>query len=128
MFNKVKKRIAKELVLALYNLRKEYIVYIDASNKALGATLIQPNNKGQMHLVAYLSKKFTLIEKNYNIHDKELYAIVEACREWRAYLHGNNSQFKSSPITRTSHGSSPQKNSIDDSHDGGRNLPPTTSL
>ena len=30
----------------------------------------------------------TLAELNYNIHDKELLAIIKAYKTWRAYLEG----------------------------------------
>ena len=42
-----------------------------------------------MHPVAYRSKKFSGPELNYDVHDKELLAIVDAFEEWRAYLEGS---------------------------------------
>ena len=39
-----------------------------------------------MHPVAYRSRKFSGPELNYDIHDKELLAIINAFEEWRAYL------------------------------------------
>ena len=39
-----------------------------------------------MHPVAYRSRKFSGQELNYDVHDKELLAIVNAFEEWRAYL------------------------------------------
>ena len=41
-----------------------------------------------MHPVAFLSRKFSLAELNYQIHDKELMAIVITCQEWRQYIEG----------------------------------------
>jgi RNase H-like domain found in reverse transcriptase/Integrase zinc binding domain/Chromo (CHRromatin Organisation MOdifier) domain len=41
-----------------------------------------------MRPVAYYSRKMTEPELNYDIHDKELLAVVEAFREWRVYLEG----------------------------------------
>ena len=41
-----------------------------------------------MRIVAYYACKMTGSELNYDIHDKELLAIVEALREWRVYLEG----------------------------------------
>lgn len=57
----------------------------DASDFALGAVLSQRQD-GQLHPIAFLSRKFSPPELNYEVHDKELLAIVEACKAWRAYL------------------------------------------
>jgi hypothetical protein len=38
--------------------------------------------------VAYYSRKITGLESNYNIHDKELLAIIEALQQWRVHLEG----------------------------------------
>ena len=60
----------------------------DASDYALGACLNQKDDQDRLHPVAFLSRKFTPAELNYQIHDKELMAIVAACEEWRHYLEG----------------------------------------
>jgi len=59
----------------------------DASNYATGTILSQEHN-GQWHPVAYQSKSFNETERNYEIHDKELGAIIKALEEWRHYLEG----------------------------------------
>jgi hypothetical protein len=41
-----------------------------------------------MQPVAFFSRKMSAAELNYEIHDKELLAIVEAFKEWRVYLEG----------------------------------------
>ena len=38
------------------------------------------------YLVAYYSKKITLLELNYNIYNKELLGIVPALKKQRAFL------------------------------------------
>jgi hypothetical protein len=43
--------------------------------------------------VAFHSRKLTPPELNYEIHDKEMLAIVTALREWRAYLEGATHPF-----------------------------------
>jgi hypothetical protein len=40
---------------------------------------------GKWHLIAYYSQKFTSAEENYDIHNKELLAIVVALEHWRIY-------------------------------------------
>jgi hypothetical protein len=39
-----------------------------------------------LKLVAYFSKKLSPAESNYEIHDKELLAIVRAMEEWKEEL------------------------------------------
>ena len=41
-----------------------------------------------MHPVAFPSRKLNSAERNYNIHDKELLAILVAFLEWQHYLQG----------------------------------------
>ena len=60
----------------------------DASDYALGCVLSQPAPNGILHPVAFHSRKFSAAELNYPIYDKELLAIVEAFRHWRAYTEG----------------------------------------
>ena len=50
----------------------------DVSDYAIGATLYQKHDQ-RKHPIAFFSKKLSDIETRYPIHDKELYAIVEAC-------------------------------------------------
>jgi len=42
----------------------------------------------RLHPVAFHSRKLNDAELNYEIHDKELLAILEAFREWKHYLLG----------------------------------------
>lgn len=74
--------------MTYFDPEKEAIVECDASDKAVGGTLSQRGEDGRLHPVAYYSKKFTSAELNYDIHDKELLAIVECLRQWRVYLEG----------------------------------------
>jgi hypothetical protein len=56
----------------------------DALDLALGACITQERD-GQWHLIAYYSRKFTAPEERYNVHDKELMAIVDLLQHWRVY-------------------------------------------
>ena len=74
----------------------------DASNYAYGSVLSQTQSqsiqndidsrpgvgvkKTRVHLVAYLSKHFNLAEINYDIHDKEILAIVRSFYAWKILL------------------------------------------
>jgi hypothetical protein len=61
-------------------------VETDASDYVSTGVLSQYNNEGILHPVAFFSKKYSLVEYNYKIYDKELMAIVCAFEEWRPEL------------------------------------------
>ncbi|CAI7761953.1 unnamed protein product [Closterium sp. NIES-53] len=74
-------------VLILLDPDKDYVVEADASDQAVGATLMQDHERG-LQPIDYLSKKLHGAELNYPIHDKEALAIVIAFKAWRCYLEG----------------------------------------
>ena len=57
----------------------------DASYVALGAVLSQLCEHEKRHPVAFHSRKFSLAQINYDVHDKEMAAMVAAFMEW-AYM------------------------------------------
>jgi hypothetical protein len=70
------------------NFSKSFFLESNASDYALGTILSQNGADGRLHLVAFHSQKFTTAEINYEIHDKELLAIVDSFQEWRHFLEG----------------------------------------
>jgi len=54
--------------------------------------LSQRDEEGRLHPVAFHSRKFTPAEINYEIHDKELLAVVDAFKHWRRYCEGATQQ------------------------------------
>ena len=88
-FEKLKKKFTLAPILASFDPERKIILKTDASDQALGSCLSQPDAEGQLHPVAYRSRKFSGPELNYNVHDKELLAIVDAFEEWQAYLEGS---------------------------------------
>ncbi|KAM0713613.1 hypothetical protein Q7P37_010575 [Cladosporium fusiforme] len=89
-FQELKTRFSTGPILVIYDPIKSVTVETDASDYAIGAAcLSQPDDKGKLRPVAYLSRKMTPAELNYEIHDKELLAIIEAFRHWRVYLEGH---------------------------------------
>ena len=48
--------------------------------------MVQRHEDKIWYLIAYYSRKLTLIELNYNIYNKKLLAIIVALKEWRAFL------------------------------------------
>src|SRR5258707_5362996 len=66
----------------------------DASNFATGAVLSQQQEDGLFHLIGFMSKSFSDTERNYQIHNKEMLAIMCALEEWRHFLEGSNQKFE----------------------------------
>ena len=67
--------------MAIYNSNKPSIVEPDVSDKAMGAVLSQPGDDGKLRPVVIFLKKFSLAEFNYEIYDKELFAIIRVLEE-----------------------------------------------
>ena len=61
----------------------------DASDFAIDDILSQYFGKN-LHPVAFLSRKLSDTEQNYEIYDKEMLAIVNCFKQWRHYLEGAN--------------------------------------
>ena len=88
-FDQLKKAITSAPVLALPDVRQLYRVEADGSGVATGAVLSQLSQEDdKWHPVAFLSKSLNAVERNYEIHDTEMLAIIRALEEWRHYLEG----------------------------------------
>jgi hypothetical protein len=64
----------------------------DTSQFAIGATLAQDFSDGR-HPIAYFSKSLLPAERNYNIYDRELLAIIYAVKVYRHFLLGAQQKF-----------------------------------
>lgn len=87
-FEDLKKAFTSSPVLIMPDTTKPFRIEADASNFATGAVLSQLGDDGHRHPCAFLSQSFTEAERNYEIYDKELLAIIRALEEWRHYLEG----------------------------------------
>lgn len=87
-FERLKEAFTKGPVLAHFDPDLECIIESDASNWVYAAILSQVQRDGTLRPVAFMSKKMTPAECNYEIYDKELLAIVRAFEEWRPELAG----------------------------------------
>jgi hypothetical protein len=66
---------------------------VDASGYAIGGVLSQ-EQQGKWRPIAFLSRTMTPAERNYEIYNKELLAIIEALKVWRQYLLNAKEQFE----------------------------------
>ena len=70
-------------------LDQQFKVEVDASGYAIGAVLMQKDEKGKRHPIAYFSSTLNEAEWNYDIYTLELYTIVQALQHWRPFLAGS---------------------------------------
>jgi len=76
-FDKLKRIFTSKPVLAAPNLNKEFRVEADASNYATGGVLSMKCSDKKWKPVTFISKSLSDIERNYEIHDKEILVVVK---------------------------------------------------
>ena len=84
-FDELKEKITSQPVLSLPRRKGKFRVETDASGHAIGGVLSQEQD-GKWKPIVFLSRTMQPTERNYEIYDKELLAIVEALTKWRQYL------------------------------------------
>ena len=62
----------------------------DASDFAIAVILSQQDHEGKWRPVAFMSKALNNAERNYEIYDKEMLAVMQGFYEWAHYLKGND--------------------------------------
>ena len=73
-------------VLAQWDPERHTVLEADSSGYATGACLSQYDDEGRLRPVAYASQRLNPSECNYEIHDKELLAIIRALKQWDGEL------------------------------------------
>ena len=94
-FDTLKGLITSAPILASPDNTRPFQIEADSSDFAMGAVLSQQTSEdGNWHLVTFLSKSLSTVEQNYEIHDKEMLAIIRAMEEWRHFLEGAEHGFE----------------------------------
>jgi hypothetical protein len=75
-FEVLKHAVTTAPVLVFPSDTGKFRVEADASNFATGAVLSQLQDDGKWHPVGFISKSLSDVEHNYEIHDKEMLAII----------------------------------------------------
>ena len=87
-FRELKKRFTKEPVLVVPDLDKKIRMEVDESDYAMKGVLSMKCEDKLWRLVAFLSKSLNETERNYEIHDKKMLAIIRGLENWRHLLEG----------------------------------------
>jgi hypothetical protein len=75
-FDDLKNRLCSAPILSLLDLQQPFDIDIDASDYVVGTVLTQHG-----HPVAYHSETLSYIVCKYPTYDKEMYSIVQSCRQ-----------------------------------------------
>ena len=80
-FQELKMKFTEAPILVTFDPAKKIVLETDSSDFAIGVCLSQPDEKSKLRPVAYHSRKLSPAELNYDIHDKELLAIIAAAEQ-----------------------------------------------
>jgi hypothetical protein len=83
VFDDLKQHLCSTPVLSLPDLQQPFEIETDASDYVVGIVLTQ-----HRHPVAYHSETLSDVICKYPTYDKEMYSIVQSCRQWRHYILG----------------------------------------
>jgi len=89
VFTALQHALTSAPVLILPDYNKPFTLITDASDYATGSILEQDDVLGRSHPVAFYSKSLQPAERNYEIHNKELLAIIHALKHFHHYLQGS---------------------------------------
>ena len=87
-FDELKCIFSSAPVLLIPNVSRPFSIMTDASLLAAGAILLQSDANQDLHPCAYFSRTFTPAQRNYDIYNRELLAVILTLEEWHQYLQG----------------------------------------
>ena len=83
VFDGLKQSVTSAPILVSPNNALPFRIEADSSDFVTGAVLSQLSvEDDKWHPVTYLSKVLSPVEQNYEIHDKEMLAIIRVLQEW----------------------------------------------
>ena len=93
-FKELKERFTEKLVLAAPDIDKKMRMEVNTSDYAMEDVLSMDCGDGLWRPVAFLSKSLNEMKRNYEIHDKEILAIIRGLEVWRHLLEGAQYKFE----------------------------------
>lgn len=94
-FQKIKATIAEQTLLSYPDEDEAYFIHTDASNYAIGGTLLQieltkektADGKPIYKVIEHYSRGLIPAERNYSVTEREFLAIITCIEKWRHYLY-----------------------------------------
>ncbi|KAJ4789708.1 polyprotein [Rhynchospora pubera] len=93
-FNQLKQAMTDAPVLTMPDFSKPFIIETDASDKGMGAVLMQGRKP-----IAFLSKSLGVKAQGLSTYEKEFLALLTAVQRWRHYLIGGTFIIKTDQIS-----------------------------
>jgi hypothetical protein len=88
-FDEIKNLITSSPILHFTDDSKAFCIEADSSDYATGSVLLQQSSDDpKWHPITFYSKLLNAVEQNYEIHDKEMLAVMRLLEEWRHFLKG----------------------------------------
>ena len=99
-FEDLEKEVARKCTLTYFDTKKTTTIQVDASQKELGAALLQDGKP-----VAFASKALTETEQQYANIERELLAVVFGCERFHTYIFGSHFRVESDhkPLVNIQH-------------------------
>ena len=88
-FDRLIHKLTHAPILAHYDPKKPITIETDASKYVTVEIISQTGDDSILRPIAYRSKSMSKSEYNYDVHDKELLAIILALEDWRRYIKGS---------------------------------------
>lgn len=76
--------------LSIIDLTKQFSLFVDSSNFAVGAALTQPDDMGHERPIAFASSKLTETQQRWATIEKEAYAALWALQKYKYWLYGRS--------------------------------------
>ena len=86
--------IHKRTVLTAPDLDKKMRIEVDVSDYTMRGVLSMKDKDRLWRLMVFLFKSLNEIERNYEIHNKEMLVIIRGLENWRHLLEGTHPKFK----------------------------------
>lgn len=86
-FQRLKEALVTAPVLAMPRYEQPFIIECDASDKGIGAVLIQELDNTRK-VIAFLSAKLTATQQKYSVTERECLAVITAIERFRPYVDG----------------------------------------
>ena len=87
-FARLKQALVSAPVLRVADPNRPFVLQTDASDFAVGGVLLQEFS-GQLHPIAFHSRKLTSAERNYTVSEREMLGVVECVKSWSHYVGGS---------------------------------------
>jgi hypothetical protein len=96
VFDELKNCITSFPILCFADDLKVFRIEVDSADFTTGAVLSQQSSDDlKWHPITSYSKSLNVVERNYEIHDKEMFMVMRLLEEWRHFLEGAKCQVKS---------------------------------